>query len=79
MFKCKDNNMALLYAMLISRIFNVFSILWNMCAPGLDKLLWQKKKTLHKFNGMWLYGTVDDDEDGEEPPQMYGHVQQLTP
>jgi len=26
MLKCKDNNMSLLYAMLISRIFNVFSI-----------------------------------------------------
>jgi len=45
-----------------------------MCAPGLDKLLWQKK--LHKLNifhvnDIWQYGTVDnddDDEDGEEPP-----------
>ena len=44
-------------------------------------------KKLHKLNmfrvnGMWQYGTVDDDgddEDGEESPQANDYVQQRAP
>jgi len=83
--------MALLYAMLISCIFIVFSI--NLSRERCVHLGWTNyfgKKTLHKLNifrvnGMWQYGTTDDgnddddDEDGEGPPQAGDHVQQPTP
>jgi len=87
MLKCKDNNMALLYAMLISRIFIVFSI--NLSRERCEHLGWtnyfgkkniaQTKYLSCKWYGQ--YGTADDDndEDGEEPPQVGDHVQQPTP
>jgi len=56
-----------------------------MCAPGLDKLLWPKNIAQTKdlcVNGMWQYGTIDDDnddEDGEEPLQAGEGLVPLIP
>jgi len=88
MLKCKDNNMSLPYAMLISRIFNIFSI--DLSRETCVHLGWTNyfgKKTLHKLNifhvnDIWQYGMVDDDdddEDGEEPPQAEDHVHEPAP